>query len=65
MPSDTLRETQIERRQQRAREEITKVANQGNHPLFSLFEVTSVSGHTYRVEIHPLGGGGRSGGATR
>ena len=54
MPSDTLRETQIERRQQRAREEITKVVNQGNHPLFSLFEVTSLSGHTYRVEIHAL-----------
>jgi superfamily II DNA or RNA helicase len=54
MSSETLRETQIERRQQRAREEITKVVNQGNHPLFSLFEVTSLSGHTYRVEIHAL-----------
>ena len=54
MPSDTSRETQIERRQQRAREEITKVVNQGNHPLFSLFEVTSLSGRTYRVEIHAL-----------
>ncbi len=52
MPSDV--QTQIERRQQRAREEITKVVNKGNHPLFSLFEVTSLSGHTYRVEIHSL-----------
>ena len=52
MPSDV--QVQIERRQQRAREEITKVVNKGNHPLFSLFEVTSLSGHTYRVEIHSL-----------
>jgi hypothetical protein len=54
MPTDTLRETQIERRRERAREEITKVVNQGNHPLFSLFEVTSLSGHTYHVEIRSL-----------
>jgi superfamily II DNA or RNA helicase len=52
MPSDV--QVQIERRQQRAREEITKIVNQGRHPLFSQFEVTSRSGHTYRVEIHSL-----------
>ncbi len=54
MPTDTLRVEQIERRRQRALEEITKVANKGNHPIFSLFEVTSTSGRTYRVEIRSL-----------
>jgi superfamily II DNA or RNA helicase len=54
MSTDSPHETQIERRRERAREEITKVVNQGNHPLFSLFEVTSLSSHTYRVEIHSL-----------
>jgi superfamily II DNA or RNA helicase len=52
MPSDI--NEQIERRRQRARDEITKVVNKGNHPLFSLFEVSSISGRTYRVEIHAL-----------
>jgi superfamily II DNA or RNA helicase len=54
MSTDSPHETQIERRRERAREEITKVVNKGNHPLFSLFEVTSLSGHTYHVEIHAL-----------
>src|SRR3990172_5273935 len=54
MPTDTLREVQIERRRQRALEEIAKVRNKGNHPVFSLFEVTSTSGRTYRVEIRSL-----------
>ena len=52
MPTDI--QVQIERRRQRAREEITKIANKGNHPLFSQFEVSSVSGRTYRVEIRSL-----------
>ncbi|MFQ5615064.1 MAG: DEAD/DEAH box helicase, partial [Anaerolineales bacterium] len=52
MPTDI--NVQIERRRRRAREEITKVINKGNHPLFSLFDVTSVSGRTYRVEIRSL-----------
>jgi superfamily II DNA or RNA helicase len=52
MPTDI--QEQIERRRQRAREEITKVANKGSHPIFSQFEVTSVSGRTYRVEIRSL-----------
>lgn len=54
MPIDTLRETQIERRRERAREEIKKVVNRGSHPLFSQFEVTSISGRTYRVEVRSL-----------
>ena len=52
MPTDIR--VQIERRRQRALEEITKVANKGHHPLFSLFEVTSISGRAYRVEIRSL-----------
>src|SRR3989337_2157370 len=52
MPTDI--QEQIERRRQRALEEITKVGNKGNHPIFSLFEVTSTSGRTYRVEIRSL-----------
>ena len=52
MPTD-IRE-QIERRRQRALEEITKVVNQGDHPVFSTFAVTSQSGQTYRVEVRSL-----------
>lgn len=46
---------QIERRRERARAEIQKIANKGSHPVFSQFEVRSVSGHAYRVEIRSLG----------
>jgi superfamily II DNA or RNA helicase len=52
MQSD-IRE-QIERRRQRGLEEITKVVNQGEHPIFSTFAVTSQSGQTYRVEVRSL-----------
>jgi len=52
MPTDL--QEQIERRRQRAQEEISKVANKGSHPLFSQFEVKSVSGRAYRVEIRSL-----------
>ncbi len=45
---------QIERRRERARTEILKIANKGSHPIFSLFEVSSVSGRAYRVEIRSL-----------
>ncbi len=45
---------QIERRRERARAEILKIANKGGHPVFSLFEVSSVSGRAYRVEIRSL-----------
>ncbi len=47
-------QTQIERRQQRALEEIVRVTNRGRHPLFSPFDVVSVSGRTYRVTIRSL-----------
>jgi superfamily II DNA or RNA helicase len=52
MPTDI--QEQIERRRERARAEILKIINKGNHPVFSLFEVSSVSKKSYRVEIRSL-----------
>jgi superfamily II DNA or RNA helicase len=52
MPTDIAE--QIDRRRKRGVAEITKIVNQGNHPVFSLFEVSSVSGRAYRVEIRSL-----------
>lgn len=54
MPTDI--HEQIERRRERARAEILKIANKGSHPVFSQFEVKSVSGSAYRVEIRSLDG---------
>jgi len=45
---------QIERRRERARAEILKIVNKGGHPVFSLFEVSSVSKKSYRVDIRSL-----------
>jgi hypothetical protein len=52
MPSDI--QEQIERRRERARIEILKIVNKGSHPVFSFFEVGTVSKSTYRVEIRSL-----------
>jgi superfamily II DNA or RNA helicase len=52
MPSDIS--VQIDRRRKRGLEEITKVVNKGHHPVFSLFEVSSLSGRTYNVVIRSL-----------
>ena len=52
MPTDI--QEQSERRRERARAEILKIANKGNHPIFSVFEVSSVSKKSYRVEIRSL-----------
>ncbi|MDP1624613.1 MAG: SWIM zinc finger family protein, partial [bacterium] len=52
MPSDI--QEQIERRRERARAEILKIVNKGSHPVFSLFEVGSISKKSYRVEIRSL-----------
>ncbi|MCR4405308.1 MAG: DEAD/DEAH box helicase [Anaerolineae bacterium] len=49
-----MAEEQIKRRRQRAQEEIVRISNLGAHPVFSTFEVTSVSGRTYRVQIRSL-----------
>lgn len=45
---------QIERRRERARAEILKIVNKGSHPVFSVFEVSSTSKKSYRVEIRSL-----------
>ncbi len=47
-------QTQIERRRQRAKEEIARLVNRGSHVAFSEFEVTSTSGRAYRVQIRSL-----------
>ncbi len=49
---DVTEATQIERRRERAAEEIAAITNQGQHPLFSTFEVASATtGRTYTVDI--------------
>ena len=45
---------QIERRRKRGAEELQRIINRGHHPIYSTFEVTSISGRTYRVRIHDL-----------
>jgi superfamily II DNA or RNA helicase len=45
---------QIERRRKRGVEELTKIVNQGRHPVYSVFEVTSTSDRTYAVQIRSL-----------
>lgn len=47
-------EKQIERRRQRALEEVVRITNRGRHPLFSPFDVVSISGRTYHVTIRSL-----------
>lgn len=47
-------DTQIERRRQRATEDIAAIVNRGQHPVYSPFEVTSQSKQTYRVQIRSL-----------
>lgn len=54
MPSDI--HVQIERRRQRGLKEITRIVNKGHHPIFSLFEVSSVSEQPYRVQVRSLAG---------
>jgi len=50
---DMLQE-QIERRRKRGLEDLAKVVNQGQHPVYSRFEVTSASGRVYTVQIRSL-----------
>ncbi len=52
-PYDPI-QTQIERRRQRAKEEIARLVNCGSHVAYSEFEVTSTSGRAYRVQIRSL-----------
>mgnify|MGYP002623147667 CR=1 FL=1 len=54
MASTEMIQEQIERRRKRGQEDLKRIINQGGHPIYSLFEVTSTSGQTYRVRIHDL-----------
>jgi len=51
--TDMLQE-QIERRRKRGKEELAKIVNQGQHPVYSTFEVTSTSERVYTVQIRSL-----------
>jgi superfamily II DNA or RNA helicase len=50
---DMLQE-QIERRRKRGTEELVKIVNQGQHPVYSTFQVTSASERVYTVQIRSL-----------
>ncbi len=50
---DLLQE-QLDRRRKRGMEEISKIVNQGQHPVYSTFQVTSTSKRTYTVQIRSL-----------
>jgi len=52
--NDEMLKEQIQRRRKRGLEEIARIVNRGDHPVFSTFEVTSTSGRTYRVQIRSL-----------
>ncbi len=45
---------QIERRRKRAKEGIAAIENRGQHAVYSVFDVTSQSKQTYRVQIRSL-----------
>ena len=51
--TDMLQE-QIKRRRKRGMEELVKIVNQGQHPVYSTFEVTSTSERVYTVQIRSL-----------
>ena len=51
--TDMLQE-QIKRRRKRGMEELVKIVNQGRHPVYSTFEVTSTSERVYTVRIRSL-----------
>jgi len=50
---DLLQE-QLDRRRKRGMEEIAKIVNQGQHPAYSTFQVTSTSKRAYTVQIRSL-----------
>ncbi len=47
-------QTQIDRRRKRAAEDIAAINNQGQHAVYSTYEVTSQSKQSYQVQIHSL-----------
>jgi superfamily II DNA or RNA helicase len=50
---DMLQE-QIKRRRRRGLEDLARIVNQGRHPVYSTFEVTSTSERAYTVQIRSL-----------
>ncbi|MBN1580145.1 MAG: DEAD/DEAH box helicase [Anaerolineae bacterium] len=53
-PKSELLLEQIERRRQRGLEDLAKVVNRGQHPVYSVFEVTSTTDRTYAVQVRSL-----------
>ncbi len=51
--SELLKE-QIERRRKRGEEDLARIVNQGQHPVYSTFEVTSTSERVYTVHVRSL-----------
>ncbi len=52
--STELFQEQIERRRKRGGKDIVKIVNRGEDPVYSTFEVTSISQQVYFVQIHSL-----------
>ena len=46
-----LLQEQLERRRRRGAEDLAKIVNQGRHPVYSTFEVTSTSDRVYTVQL--------------
>ena len=53
-PQVDMLQEQIERRRKRGTEELAKIVNQGQHSVYSTFEVTSASGRVYTVQVRSL-----------
>jgi superfamily II DNA or RNA helicase len=49
-----LLQEQIARRRKRGQEELTRIVNRGRHPVYSTFEVASISERAYTVQIRSL-----------
>ncbi|RLC79534.1 MAG: hypothetical protein DRI81_05225 [Chloroflexi bacterium] len=49
-----LLQEQIERRRKRGKEGLAKIVNQGQHPVYSTFEVSSTSDRVYTIRIRSL-----------
>ncbi len=55
MPSDIdMLQEQIDRRRKRGLEEIARIVNKGQHPVYTTFEVSSTSERTYSVQVRSL-----------
>ena len=50
---DLLQE-QIERRRKRGKQDLAKIVNRGQHPIYSTFEVTSTSERLYTIQVRSL-----------